>query len=55
MIVKFSLIKHNGHTAYTGELEEDSLKQFLHGSGAYKIQYEKDGISHEIINEEWRI
>ncbi len=55
MIVKFSLIKHNGHTVYTGELDEDQLSQFLKGSGAYKIRYEKDGIIHEIINEEWII
>lgn len=55
MRLKFSLIENNGHTAYTGELEEDLLEKFLHGSGARKLQYEKDGETHELINEEWRI
>jgi hypothetical protein len=50
-MVTFKLIKMNGHVAHSSTLEEQQLAQFLRGSGAAKIVYEKDGEIIEIINE----
>lgn len=54
-VVHFKLIKSNGHVAYEDEMEETMLGSFLRGSGATRIQWMKDGVVCEIVNEHARI
>jgi hypothetical protein len=53
--VSFKVVKLNGHICYTGELDEEHLPTFLRGSGAYKIVYDKDGGTIELVNDNPRV